>query len=229
MPHLPKLLTLTLFFIFAYNSSSYAIQRVAPKLGVLEFRGGYAMPLGDYNGIPGLDFVFDDTELVSFDADNVFNEGFALGISYGQIAGGHWLMSIGLDYARNKIKNPILQDIGNFQYSMAFLDDQTYQQYDLSLRGAYLFNNLAHTFWSPFFGLGASAGLSSTSSPGYQTESEFDFGLSLDFGLDYKLWKAAGNRSFVTLSSINSWNFVATGDRISYLQVGGGIKYYFKP
>lgn len=220
---------MALLVICGVGSPAYGIERVAARFGYLELRFSYAMPQGEYDGIPGMDFVFDSTELVSFDAGRVFDDGFAAGLTYGQMLGGNWRASVGFDYARNKIKNPILQEKGIYEYRITFLDDETYQQYDLTFRGAYSPTNLAQTPWSPFVGLGASAGLSSATAPGYENQLEFDFGMSLDFGVDVKLWQAADNRSFLALSSMNSWNFLTTAQRISHLQVGGGIRYFFKP
>jgi hypothetical protein len=212
---------------------AHAIERVASRFGALEIRFGYAMPLGEYDGLPGLDFIFEDSasgaELVDFDAERVFDDGFAFGFSYGQILAGRWRASIGFDYARHDVKNPIIQQIGDYQYSIAFPDDVSYNQYGLSFRVAYAPTDLHRQGWSPFVGVGALSGLSAISSPGYETDSEFDFGMSLDFGLDVKLWENPDARSFVALSSINSWSFVATGERVSHLQIGGGLKYFFKP
>jgi len=229
MSNYHKTLLATLALILAAGTPAFAIQRVAARFGVLEVRFGYAMPQGQYDGLPGLDFIFDETELVEFDADRVYKDGFALGLSYGQMLGGNWRASVAFDYARNEIKNPIFQRIGDYEYTITLPDKWTFHQYDLTLRGAFAFTDLSQMAWSPFVGLGVSTGLSTVRSPGYATESEFDFGMSLDFGLDVKLFQAADNRSFVALSSINSWNFLSSGERASHLQVGGGIKYFFKP
>ena len=69
------ILALTLVALAAIPAQ--AIQRVASKFGMLEVRFGYAMPMGEYNGLPGLDFIFDESDLVAFDAERVFDDGFA--------------------------------------------------------------------------------------------------------------------------------------------------------
>jgi hypothetical protein len=133
---------------------AHAIERVASRFGALEIRFGYAMPLGEYDGLPGLDFIFEDSargaELVDFDAERVFDDGFAFGFSYGQILAGRWRASIGFDYARHDVKNPIIQQIGDYQYSIAFPDDVSYNQYGLSFRVAYAPTDLHRQGWSPF-------------------------------------------------------------------------------
>jgi len=220
---------LALALVVVAIAPAQAIQRVSARTGVIEVRFGYAMPLGEYDGLPGIDFIFDESELIAFDAERVFDDGIGLGFTYGQMLGNHWRVSVGFDFAQNKVKNPIIQQIGDYQYSVSFPDDPTYKQYDLSLRAAYALTDVHQAGWSPFVGVGVLTGLSAITSPGYETDSEFDFGMSLDFGLDVKLWEASGGRSFVALSSINSWNFLVTGERVSHLQIGGGVKYFFRP
>ena len=224
-----KILWIAPILLVGLAGQAFAIQRVAPKIGVLEFRGGYGTPQGNYDGIVGVDFVFGADEIIEFDAEDVYDNGFTAGIGYGQVVGGHWLLSLSLDYARNKIKNPIERETGDYLYTISFVEDPTYNQYDLTLHGGYLSNDLAHSIWSLNFGLSAAAGISSLTSPGYETETQGNFALGLDFGLDLKIWTAADKRSFMTLSSINNWNFLSTGARASQLQIGGGIKYFFKP
>jgi hypothetical protein len=212
----------------AIAGQALAIQRVAPRLSLLEFRGGYGMPLGSYDQIIGTTFEFDPGEIVSFDAERVYAEGYNLGFSYGQMIGGHWLAAIGFDYARHKIENPIEQEIGPYIYTISFLGNPRYSQYDLTLKGQYVFNNLAHQVWSPFVGLAASAALSTLSAEGFETESDGTFALSLDFGVDFKIWKSSDGRAFLTLASVNSWDFVASDTRPNLLRIGGGLRYFFK-
>ena len=107
--------------------------------------------------------------------------------------------------------------------------DITYRQYDLEFNVNYLLNNLARTFWSPYVGIGAQAGFTSLSEKGADDQSDLKFALSLNFGVDFKIWGEPKNRSFVTLSSINSLNFLGSDNRPQYLNIGGGLRYYFRP
>ena len=217
-----------LVLILMTSSSAVAIQRVSPRLYVVNFYGGHAAPLGTYDGIVGLDFDI-GRERVEFDADNVYDNGFHLGASYGMIKGGHLLMSVGIHYIQHDVKNPIRQTIGDYVYSVEFAQAPTLKQYDLDVNVNYLFMDLNTGVWSPYFGGAVSAGMSSASYEGYDNEYEAGLALGFNFGADFKLWSAADNRSFVTLSSVNSWNLVASGDRPRYLHIGAGVKYYFRP
>ncbi len=221
-------IVLLVTLILLQAASAGAITRAARKVGFLELHGGYAMPQGEYDGIPGHAFDFGG-EIVNFDAKRVYDDGFSVGFSYGQILNKHWLVSVGLDYATNKVKNPIIQVIEPYQYQVDFIHDPTYKSYDFTVRSLYsLFNPVRHS-WSPYFGLAAVAGMTAVTVPGAPSESEFAFGLNIDFGLDVKVWQLTDSRQFVTLSSINSWNFMSTNERVSHLQVGAGIKYFFGP
>lgn len=210
------------------SSSAYAIQRTATRSSFIEFRGGYAMPQGSHRGFPDAPFTGDSGGILEFDAENVYKDGFFLGIGVGQVLAGSWFGSVNFDYARNEVQRPVEQRFGNAIYSRTFERGTAYRQYDLTFRTGYSFLNLAQSSLSPYIGLNGSAGLEVLSTPGFATNNEFDFGLGLDFGLDFKVWSAPNNRSFMTVSSLNSWNFVSTGERVSHLSVGAGIRYFFK-
>lgn len=229
MSRLRKSLVLTIVLAIGLGGSASAIQRVAAKVGVLEFRVGYAMPQGSHWGLTGAPFETSTQVPLKGDATDIYKDGFNLGIAYGQILNKHWLISLGFDYTRNKVKDPIVLRIGDATYTDNFPEERTYQRYDLSFRSGYFLNNPVRHAWTPYFGVAALVGLSTLSIPGHETNSEFDFGMSLDFGLDFKIWAEPDSRTFVTLSSINSWNFLSTKERVSHLQIGGGIKYFFGP
>jgi len=215
--------------VLAMAGQILALERVPAKFSYLEVRFSYAMPLGAYDGLPGFDFDFGEDGLIEFDADRVYDDGFGFGLTYGQLFGANWRTSAGFDYANNKIKNPIIQQSGIYEYRIGFTDDLTYQQYDLAVHTSYSPLGLVQSTWSPYFGLGGAIGMASATASGYESDYEFNLAFSLDFGLDAKLWTAPDDRSFLTLASINSWNFAASGDRVKHLQIGGGLRYFFKP
>ena len=216
--------TLTLVSGIAVNS--FAIERVPGRMNYLEIRSGYAMPLGDYTGLPGVPFVDQDGFPVSIEGTNVYKDGVSFGVGYGQVFGGKWIAGASFEYARNAVKDPIIQP--GFA-PVSFPKESAYNHYAIVLNWAYAPLDLRDQSWSPYFGPSVSLGLASLSAPGYVTEYQTDFGLDLAFGMDFRVWQSADNRSMVALSSINSWNFVATSDRVSHLQIGGGLKYFFKP
>ena len=209
--------------------STAAITRVAPKVNILEFHAGYGMPQGTYDQIIGTEFLFDPYEIVDFDADRVYNNAFYFGLNYGQVIGGHWQATVGFDFAQSKLENPIEQIIGYYLYSVGFLGDPTWRSYDLNLKAVYGLNDLVNSSWSPFLGLGVTGGLSTLSAKGYESQSNATYALSVDFGLDAKIWHDVEDRTFVTISSINSYELVGSGDRARLLRIGGGIKYFFRP
>jgi len=215
--------------ILVQVASAGAITRAARKVGFLEFHGGYTMPQGSHWGLTGASFETSTHVPLKGDATDIYKDGFNAGIAYGQIYDKHWLVSLGIDFARNAVKDPILLTDGNDLYTNSFQEKRTYQRYDLTLRFLYTPANPVRHAWTPVVGLSANAGLSTLSIPGYQSNSELDFGLNLDFGVDVKIWALPDSRQFVTLSSINSWNFLSTKERVSHLQIGAGIKYFFGP
>lgn len=226
--HIRNSLIWTVVLAVFLSSSSYAIQRAARRTSFVEFRGGYAMPQGTHKSLLGSPFWGPADGIYEIDATNVFEDGFDLGISYGQVLSGHWSGSVGFDYARNEVQRPIQQMIGDYPYVVSFAKETVYKRFDLTFAAGYSFIDLAHDSWSPYGGLRATAGLNTATAPGVETLSEFEYGLGLDFGLDFKIWSAPDNRSFMTVSSLNSWNLVSTGERVSHLSIGAGIRYFYK-
>jgi hypothetical protein len=210
--------------VFALSSSSQAITRVGKKLNVIEFYGGYAGPLGTYNGIPIDEFIIEGRQW-EFEADEVYGASYYFGLNYGQLFANRFLISAGFRYTRHDLKDTIGND------EMAFMYDfkPNLHQYDLDLNLNYLFTNLHVSGFAPYVGLGMHGGIASATWEGFDSENELTFAMSVNFGAEVKLYTAASGRSFVTLASMNNWNFLSTNDRPKYLHIGGGIKYYFRP
>ena len=226
MLHVRKALVLTLVLTIALSGSAFAIKRVAPRVNFFEFRGGLAAPQGTLWGLPDAPFIAPNDGLLEFDATNVYKDGVNFGFSYGQILGKHWLVAIGFDYTQNVVKEPIAQ--GEW-ISSPFPEKRTYRRYDLVLQTKYAINNPIRHSWSPYVGAAASAGVAAMTSPGFETNSDYQFGMSLDFGLDLKIWADIDSKRFLTLSSISSWNFYSGDERPSHMIIGGCLKYYFRP
>jgi hypothetical protein len=220
---------LAIALILVQAVSAGAITRAARKVGFWEFHGSYTMPQGTLGGLPGAPFVAESGELLEGDASDVYKDGYSIGMAYGQIFDKHWLVSVGFDYSRNDVKDLIILTDGNFLYSSSTPRDQAYNQYDVTLRVLYAVANPVRHAWTPLVGMSANAGYSVLSTPGFQSNSDFDFGMNIDFGVDFKIWKVTDSRRFVTLSSINSWNFFSTDERVPQLQIGAGIRYFFGP
>lgn len=225
MLHRKAILTV-LALILGLSVPTCALERVAAKTAYWEIGFSYAMPQGSYAGIPGMDFTDESARTVSIDGANLYEDGFAARLGYGKIVGGKWLLGVTFDYARNQMKNPIVQ---TGYEPLLFPETNTYSHYAVVIRPGYAPLDLKTAGWSPFVGTSFSFGLAALTAPTYSAEYEATFGMDLDFGLDIKIWQSSDDRSYVTLASMNSWNFLATGNRVSHLQIGGGLRYFFKP
>jgi hypothetical protein len=211
-----------LALVFAVSSlSEAAIRRVARRYNVIDFYGGYAIPHGEYDAMGDLPFTDQSGHPINLGADEWLDETYFLGFDYGTLYKAHLMYMIGFRFTNHRVmdvfETPPAKDI-------------RFRQYDLEFNANYMFNNLSNLFWSPYVGVGAQAGFTSFSIKGADNdESRLNFALSLNFGVDFKIWSEPQKRSFVTLSSINNLNFVGSDDRPIYLNIGGGLRYYFRP
>ena len=201
-------------------SPTQAIQKVAPSWGFLEVSGGFAKPVGSYNGTAFGDFTYDG-HLIDVDGSDLYDGGYFLKVALGTLHRGHFQGSVGFGFARNSVNNPIVvQAAGKvIEYSWTYgggetlIEDLKTSQYDLDVNLNYLPLDLHELGWSPYFGLGLHGGVSSLSGRDVQSESEGNAGLSLNFGAEIRLFSDKAARSFATLASVNSWDFAVTGDR----------------
>ena len=211
-----------LALVFAVSSFAEAgIKRVARRWNVIDFYGGYARPHGEYGAMGDLPFTDQSGHPINLRADEWLDETYFLGFDYGTLYKAHLMYMIGFRFTDHNVKD-VFRDIPQ--------KDIRYRQYDLEFNANYMFNDLSKLFWSPYVGVGAQAGFTSFSIKGAgNDESQLKFALSLNFGVDFKIWTAPKGRSFVTLSSINNLNFLGSDDRPVYLNIGGGLRYYFRP
>ena len=224
-----------LAFVGISASPTHAIQRVAQSWGFLEVSGGFAKPLGSYNGTAFGDFTYNG-RLLDIDGDDLYDGGVFFKVALGALHQGRFQGSVGFGFARNNVNNPVVAQVGDniVQYSWtyggtsALIQDMKLSQYDLDVNLNFLPLDLHRMGWSPYVGLGFHAGYSTLSGRDVQSESEGNIGLGLNFGAEIRLFEDKGKRSFVTLASVNSWDFAVSGDRPKYLQVGGGLRWYFK-
>ncbi len=211
-----------LALVFAVSSLAEArIKRVARRYNVIDFYGGYAIPRGEYDAMGNLPFTDQFGNPINLSANEWLDETYFLGFDYGTLYKAHLLYMIGFRFTNHRVmdvfETPPAKDI-------------RFRQYDLEFNANYMFNNLSNLFWSPYVGVGAQAGFTSFSIRGADNdESQLKFALSLNFGVDFKIWSEPQKRSFVTLSSINNLNFLGSDNRPIYLNIGGGLRYYFRP
>ena len=174
-------------------------------------------------GLPNDPFVLEGRQW-EFDAEDVYGDSYYFGLEYGQLIAGHWLGSVGFRFTHHNLRDTIGDERMAFMYDFK----PTFNQYDLEVNMNYLLNSLASSVWTPYAGLGLHAGIASVDWDEYDAENDLTFGMNLNFGAEVKLYTAASGKSFVTLASMNNWNFMATNDRPKYLQIGGGVKYYMR-
>lgn len=235
MNKITRIFALCLLLIFALGSTSQAITRVARKLYVIDLFSGYGSPVGNYSAIPGDDFYYDGA-IHEFPADQVYDGSFHIGIDYGQLWANHLLTQVGFRYVHHNLKDTI----GNARDAFYYNTKPKLNQYDLDLNFNYLVTNIYETFGSPYVGLGLHGGITNVSTEGIvvsgeegdivtsSSQNELTFAMSLNFGAEFKVFTAPSGKSFVTLASVNSWDFVSTNDRPKYLNIGGAIRYYFR-
>ena len=202
-----------------------AITRTTRTLNFVEFYAGSSMPQGTYTGLPDYNFIINGS-LVDVDAKDVYDNSFHFGLSYGQLRGPHLLYSLGFKYTRHNVKNiiPISVD------TVVLVDSSTnYNQFDLDFNLNYMITDITKSPFAPYVGIGVQAGLLSISGGGFQSQNEVMLGLRLNFGADFKIWSAKDGTSLLTLSSLNSYDFYGSNQKPKYLNLGVGLRYYFRP
>jgi hypothetical protein len=212
--------------VFADDSTA-SIERTAKRWYMLDLYGGTSMAHGEYDGIAGVPFTGPGDELLKVDASDLYKDGSHLGINYG-VMKATTLFALGFRYTDIRIFEPILIP-GYEPYRPFGFDDVNLTQWDFDLYLHQYFADLSKSTASPYLGLGTQIGATRLTAKGYKSENKMAFALSVDFGADLKITSGAGGRSFVTLSSVNSYQFVGTNDRPKYLNVGVGLKYFFRP
>ncbi|MCP4684047.1 MAG: hypothetical protein GY867_01240 [bacterium] len=207
-----------LILVLTVGSSAFGIQRRAARWSVVEGYGGAASPLGTYDNIAGIPFVDQLDQPIEVDAEDVYDPGYYFGFNIGQMRNGHLLMNLGFRYTKANLDDGL-------EFSV---DRPKIGLYDLELNLNWNFIDLQYSPWTPYVGLGFHGGLVRQNYRDFADEYETTMDLGLNFGADVKVWTSSDSRSFVTLSSTNSWTFLASDERPRSLNIGGGLKYFFK-
>ncbi|MFH2048845.1 MAG: hypothetical protein ABIJ12_05310 [bacterium] len=214
---LVSLIVITAIIATATVPSDAAIKRVASRYNMLNFYGGYAVPVGEYDHIGPLAIEYDINQLATLNADSIYNPTYYLGVDYGTLYSRHVLYMIGFRFTEHSIKDWIM-DQGEFNL----------RQYDIELNANFLFLDLVESPWSPYVGAGVQGGFTTYSVRGFDNDSQLKVAFSLNFGFDLKLMQTSKNKSFVTLASMNNYNLLGTDNRPQYLNLGVGLRYYFR-
>ncbi len=214
-----------MLLVISLAASSGAVTKVAKTLNVMDLYFGSGMPMGTYNGLPGDAFYIDDV-LIDIDAEDMYGSPLAFAFGYGRVIDRHYLFSLQFRYANHDLAEVIPTP---YEFNLLTNPGTKVRQYDLALNMNYQLLDLSENTLTPYAGLGARAGFTSKTLEGYLSENQLNFSAALNFGAEFKLMTSASKRSFVTLASVNSWEFFATGDRPYCLNIGGALKYYFRP
>ncbi len=201
-------------------ADSFAISRTSRSLNYLQVFGSYNSPMGeveffnlpDYNG--------------NFDADDVYESGGSFGIGLGQVRAGrmHW----GLDFRYTKHE---LQDVvENNDVVVTGIEGLGISNYDLDLSINYYLSDMAQIGFSPFVGLGVTAGIMSAGydNDDFDNETEMKALAGLNFGFDFRLAQNADG-SQISLVSLNRYDIMASDERPRYLNLGLALRYYVRP
>lgn len=233
-----RTIMLLLFGIFTVGEIAEAgLRKVPRRYYVIDFLGGYSKPVGEYNGIGGLVDLRDNQQKpIDVNASDLYDPSFHFALNYGQIRNRRMLYTIGFRFTHldQADLNKLMLDEQNITSIVGpswFFNNEkpSMNQYDLSFNLNFLFLDIAKRSLTPSVGLGFRAGFTSMKLKGVDSESQLDLALGVNFGAEFKLWESSRKRSFLTIASENSYEFTATGDRPRFLNIGLGIKYYFKP
>lgn len=201
-----------------------AITRVAKTVRFLEFYAGISSPVGSRNGFPGDGSAFPTSEKVN--SSDIYDNSFHFGISYGQIYRSNLLGSIGFRFTKHEFLDTIkISDT----LSLILIGDPSLSQFDLDFSINYLILDFDNSSFVPYVGAGIQAGILVISEKGFESRRETMLGLSVNFGADLKLSSAKNGTPMWTLVSINSYNLYGFNEKPNYLNIGLGLRYYFRP
>ncbi len=218
-----KRMSVFLLVIFAIgfigaSAADAAIRRVAPRYYVFDVYGGYSMPWGEYDEVS---FVILPPPIQ--DADTVFEGTYHVGFHYGVLSWRHVLSTVGFRYTDHSPKDWLVQQAYNQTGQLL----EGYRQFDLTLDVNVYPLDISSSFFSPYIGAGFKGGLLSDDVAGFESESKLTATMSANFGADLKIAELSSG-AFVTLASVNSFDVFASNDRPKYLNVGGGLRWWFR-
>jgi hypothetical protein len=206
-----------------------SLRRVARRHSVFSVYGGYATPFGKYDKLGSAYFTNESGQQVQIDADAFLDDTYFMGVEFGRLVAGQFLGRVGFRYTDMKLKDGGIYTFGSSVSIPAFAIN--YNQYDFTLDLDYMIGDISHQPIAPYIGGGFWGGWTSLSSDQATLaldDDEFTIGLNANFGCDIRLARLE-HGGFVTLSSTNSINLLASDDRPRYLNLGVGLKYYFRP
>ncbi len=228
-----RIFVILLVLVFVSASSVSAFSKVAARFNVVEFYGSSSQPIGsvDRIGIGLQGFVFEDDFFQSFDidAEDVYENSTQIGVSYGRLINDNTLFNVGFSYTDVKHEENFNQIFNGFIYSYYYPKIFKIRMYNVDFNLNYYFGSPVKQALTPYAGVGLQTGLLSVSVSNFASESDFVSALSFNFGADLNVWQAPNKMSRLNLSSVNSYQIYASDSRPKYMNIGLGLKYYFRP
>ncbi|RKX29666.1 MAG: hypothetical protein DRP47_01100 [Candidatus Zixiibacteriota bacterium] len=211
---------ITAMFLMAIVPQTEArISKVERRYNLINVYGGYATPHGEYDNVGLIEFVDQyGNAVINIPGDSLFDPTWFVGFDYGTLYNRHILCMIGFRYTEHNVQDWLISSVGKFNY----------RQYDIELNANYMLLDLTKNIISPYAGAGVQAGFTSYSEEGFDDDSQIKLACSINFGADLKIYQNKKGRSFVTISSMNNYNFWGTEDRPMYLNWGAALRYYFR-
>ncbi|MFZ1684289.1 MAG: hypothetical protein WAU88_09195 [Candidatus Zixiibacteriota bacterium] len=197
------------------------------QLGVFEVTGSLGSPTGLIDHLGDIQFR-NAFRRMAFNSSDVYSHSFALGANIGVVRMGHWCNSVGFQYSRLRVKDTIRYPRSDSALTFNDTDfpKPNFNQYEVRLNSNWQFYDLEKVGWTPYVGMGLGVGIISQSLVGYESHTELNLGMAINFGAEVKIWQDPNGRNLATLASVNSWEFAGSGYRPKFLTLGVALKIY---
>jgi hypothetical protein len=213
---------------YPYPRSTEDTYTQAPKrLGVFEVYGALSSPTGNIDHLGDINFS-NIYRPININAGNAYNPSLTLGATLGTLSMGHWYNSVGFQYSRLRVKDTIFYPRRDSAIVFNYTDfpKPHYNQYEVRLNSNFHFYDLERVGWTPYLGLGLGMGVISQTLEGFDTQTEFNIGLAMNFGAEIRIWQDPNGGNMATLASANSWEFAGSGYRPKFFTMGVSLKMY---
>lgn len=210
-----------------YPRTSAPEVRESNRTGVFEVYTGLSAPTGLIDHLGNMNFR-NAYRPINFSAGDVYKPSFSLGATVGTMQMGHWYNSIGFQYSHLRVRDTIVSPRSDSAIIFNYTDapKPNFNQYDVRFNSNWHFYDLQTVGWTPYVGLGVGVGLIRQTLEGYDSHTELNLGLAMNFGAEVKIWQDPNGDNMVTLASANSWEFAGTGYRPKALTLGVGLRIY---
>jgi hypothetical protein len=209
------------------RSTTESITQVPERLGVFEVYSAFSSPTGNIDHLGDIHFPIDYRRL-NTSAGDVYRPSLTLGVTIGTVQRGHLYNSVGFQYSHLRVKDTIFFPRSDSAIVFNYRDfpKPHFNQYEVRLNSNWQFYDVEAVGWTPYLGLGVGIGMISQTLEGYDSQTELNVGLAMNFGAEVRIWQDPNGRNMVTLASANRWEFAGSGYRPKFLTVGVSLKVY---